>query len=242
MKKIISIMLILALSLTGCTVVGIGISSKEGSGKAETKTFNLTDFEKISASHVFEVIIEKSDEFNVEVTYDDNLAEYIQVKEKGDTLKLDMDNKYNYNNVKVKAIIKMPDIYGIKGSGVTSFELKEGFQFDHDFDVDLSGVSKLSGKIKTGDIKIDISGCSNVTLKGTGKDLSCDISGVSGAQLEDFEVDNADIEISGSSNCVISTDGKINVDASGTSTLKYKGDATIESLDVSGVSDVEKIK
>jgi len=108
--------------------------------------------------------------------------------------------------------------------------------------MDFSGVSRITGKIKTGDIDIDLSGCSKVTLEGAGKDLSCDISGVSTVDLADFPVDNADIEISGSSKSIISTDGKIKVDASGTSTLKYKGDATIESLDVSGVADVKKIE
>ncbi|WBW98387.1 head GIN domain-containing protein [Oceanirhabdus sp. W0125-5] len=242
MKKIISIMLILLISLTGCTVNGVGLESKKGSGIKETKTFDLKGFKKISASHVFQVTIEKSDEFYVEVTYDDNLAEDIKVEVKGDTLKLYMDKKFNYNNVEVKATIKMPDIYGIKGSGVCDFELEEGFDFDHDLNLDFSGVSKLRGKISTGNIEIDISGCSSVSLKGSGKELSCDVSGVSDLDLENFIVDNADVEVSGSSTAEINTNGKIKVDASGTSTLKYKGDATIDSLDVSGVAKVKKIK
>ncbi len=257
MKKIISIITTLALTVTCCTLISastlkesgrsetkilINRSIITGSEKAETKIFKLENFKNISASHEFEVTIEKSDNFNVEVTYDNNLTEYLEVELKGDTLMLSLDDKHNYNNVTIKATIKMPDIYVIKGSGVTNFELKEGFEFDHDFNVDLSGVSNLSGKIKTGDIKVDISGCSKVKLEGAGKNLSCDISGVSGTDLEDFKVENAEIEISGSSNAVINTDGKIKVEASGFSRLEYKGKGEIEVSEVSGLSCVKKIK
>lgn len=106
----------------------------------------------------------------------------------------------------------------------------------------ISGVSKLSGKVRTGDIEVKLSGCGDVTLQGSGKGVSCDISGASSVDLEDFKVDKADIELSGSSDAVINTDGKIQVEASGASTLKYKGDGSIESLDVSGAADVKKIK
>ncbi|MCM1989979.1 head GIN domain-containing protein [Oceanirhabdus seepicola] len=257
MKKIISIITTLALTLTCCASVSATTAEKtgrlnlktlfnrstiKGSDNSETKTFELTDFNKISASHVFQVTIEKSNEFDVEVTYDDNLSEYLEVELKDDTLRLSLDNKHNYDDVTLKATVKVPDICEINGSGVTSFELKEGFEFEHDLYVDLSGVSKLTGKIKMGDVDIDISGCSKVKLEGSGKDLSCHASGVSGVDFEEFQVDNADIQISGSSNAIINADGKIKVAASGISKLEYKGDGTIESSGVSGLSEVKKIK
>ena len=60
--------------MTSCTVVKI-----EGSGNLIDKTFEFSDFTGIKVENGIQVDLAKSSSFNVEITADDNVMEYIEV-------------------------------------------------------------------------------------------------------------------------------------------------------------------
>jgi len=238
--KIIVAALMVALLTLGSLVGCIG-GDITGSGNLETQEFNFSDFTKVEAHNGFQVEITKSSTFSVEITADDNVHKYIEVTNSGDTLRirLELGLGRNYSSVTLRAKITMPDLYRIDLSGGSHASIT-GFSSSHDFSVELSGGSRVTGDITAGDADFDLSGGSQVDLEGSADDLVVNGSGGSQLDLEAFSVDNADINLSGGGRATVNVDGILDVDLSGGSHVEYVGEPTLGDIDLSGDSTVSK--
>ena len=59
-------------------------------------------------------------------------------------------------------------------------------------------------------------------------------------ELDNFTVNDVDIEVSGGSNAVVNMDGTLNAEVSGASSLYYIGNPVMGDIDISGASSVRK--
>jgi hypothetical protein len=66
------------------------------------------------------------------------------------------------------------------------------------------------------------------------------VSGASRSSLDDFTVNNANVNISGASTGTINLDGRLDANVSGASTLLYVGDPVMGTINVSGASTLSK--
>ena len=123
-------------------------------------------------------------------------------------------------------------------SGSSKLKLKDIKTNDADFS--LTGASDLLGDLTASDTGFILSGSSSVRLQGSGNDLMVDASGASDIELTDFPVHNADIILSGSSECEISPEGTLDIEVSSASELIYYGNASISNIDIAGGSEVIK--
>ena len=210
-----------------------------GSGNMETRTFDYTDFSRVEAQGGFNVKITESSSYSIEVTTDDNIWEYLDVSKKGDTLVIGFEWNRSYASVIKEAVITMPAIEGIQLSGGSQGDI-DGFNSSDDFSAKLSGGSGLDGIFTTGDTDLSLSGGSRITLSGSGKNLVVDSSGGSRVNLEDFPVNNADINISGGGFADINMDGILNGNLSGGSKVIYSGNPKLVDMDLSGSSTVSR--
>jgi hypothetical protein len=239
-KRIIPI--VVTLLLVVLTSLGVGGCIGEnvtGSGNLTTETRDLSDFTRLEASSGFELEVTMSDTFSIEITADDNVHEYIVVKKSGDTLEIGLRGTCFYHSVTIEAKVTMPNLYKIELSGGSQVYIT-GFSSAHDFEVELSGGSQLSGDISAGDAEFELSGGSQVELEGSGEDLAIDASGGSRLDLEDFPIDNASIDMSGGSRATINISGTLNAALSGASRIEYVGEPTLGDLEMSGESKVER--
>jgi hypothetical protein len=76
--------------------------------------------------------------------------------------------------------------------------------------------------------------------QGTGANLTSTVSGASNLDLNNFQVANADLEVSGASHAVVNPTGTLNVNASGASSVQYVGNPTLGNIQTSGASNVNK--
>jgi len=155
-------------------------------------------------------------------------------------LQIGMKNGNSYINSHLEVAITLPDIRKLGLSGASSVVIN-GFVFGHDLDVNLSGASKVYGAIETGNLDLSLSGASDVTLKGKGENLVIRASGSSTVKMDDFRVNDAKLQLSGSSNCMVNIDGEMDVQASGSSKVKYCGKGELGSIEVSGFSKVKRM-
>ena len=124
-----------------------------------------------------------------------------------------------------------------------------------DTQIQLSGVSILNMTLNTGNTNINVTGDSDIrgslnagdcrfTLQGVS---TCELTGAAGNSLISAEGDSnlnspgltlqsADVTLDGASNASIYTDGTLNIEISGASTLNYSGNPTIGKIDISGAS------
>ncbi len=256
MKKLLiallSIVLLVSLPLAGCKGL------VKGSGELKTRDFFFTDFSEVKAYDAFEVKIIYATSYNITITADDNLFEYIQVSKKGDTLRLSL-KKADYVDASAKAVITMPHLRSLSLSGaakgsIANFNTRAGLNFNisgdsslssanmivGDITLDVSGAGKMTGNLTAGDIRLKADTGSTVQLGGSANDLSCEAGGSSLLKLEAFFVRNADIKLSGESTATIKLDGKLDVDLKKGSKLVYYGDPVLGTTQISGGSTMTR--
>jgi len=191
-----------------------------GSGTLDTEKMTFTDFTIIEVGWGFEVDIDQSDSYSINITADDNMFDYIETSKTGNTLKIGLKLGYIYQNTTLKAEITMPDLYEATFSGGARGTV-EGFTSSHDFAISLSG------------------GC-NISLEGAANDLTISASGGSHLSLRDFPVHDTTVNLSGGSHATINLDGRLDGNLSGGSHLTYLGNPTTIDVNASGGSTVER--
>jgi len=210
-----------------------------GSGNLETETYAFTDFNKVEISSAFEFEIEQSSSYSIEITVDDNIMEYIQVSQDGQTLKIGLRPAIWIGSVTLKASVTMPELSGLDISGASRGTISD-FSSTEDLDIMVSGASRVTGDIVAGNVDFDISGASTVQLEGSANDMVADVSGASSFHLDDFTVNNADVDFSGASSGTVNLSGRLNADLSGASRLWYIGEPIMGNIDTSGASTISK--
>jgi hypothetical protein len=226
------------LAVSGCTPPARVVRP---SGDIVSLDKDIEDFTRVDVSHAFEVEITQGEQYAVSLTVDENVIDHLDVTKVGDTLKIGLQPMLisTMGDVTMEATITMPELKGVEFSGATDGTVN-GFESDDRLDVKLSGASSLSGDIVAGDVDVEASGASDVMLDGSGRDLNIDASGASTVDMEMFPVADARVHLSGASKAMVDVSGSLDVDASGASTLYYRGDPTMRSVDTSGASSVKR--
>ena len=257
MKKGI-IVIVVAVLLAAGVLTGCQEQVVRGSGVPATNEYNFSDFTEVEITSAIKFDIIQSGSYNVSITADDNLFDYILVSKQGTTLRIQMKRAL-YANISMKAEIAMPNLLGLHVSGASRGTVAD-FNTTEDLDIDLSGASSLelvdmvagnvdlgasgasqiTGDISAADVDIDLSGASSVQLEGSGDDTVIKASGASSAKLAGFEVNNVDVDLSGASSGTINMDGRLDADLSGASNLSYIGEPTMGNINTSGNSTISK--
>jgi hypothetical protein len=236
MKRIpIALLMILVIPIlltTSCCIV-------TGSGNPITDTFDYSDFTELEIHNGFQVEVEKSSNFSIEITIDDNLQEELVVEKSDSNLIIRLQDLKVYSSVTLIARVTMPDISRLDLSGGSQANVT-GFDLSHDLSLGMSGGSRIDGDISADDVDIDMSGGSRIELDGVADNLQADASGGSRLELGSFSVGNADIQISGGGRATINASGTLDLDLSGGSHVSYYGEPTIGSTDLSGGSTYTK--
>jgi len=210
-----------------------------GSGNLETEAYAFTNFTKVEISSAFEFQIRQSSSYSINVTANDNVIDYIQVSQDGQTLKIRVGTIRSFRGVTLKALVSMPQLGGLIISGASRGTVY-GFSSTEDVSITVSGASRVNGDITAGDVYFAISGASTVRLEGSANDMVASISGASTCNLGDFTVNNANVNVSGASTGTINLNGRLDANVNGASTLLYIGDPVMGTISVSGASTLSK--
>jgi hypothetical protein len=239
-KLILAGLLASILPLAGCGYTGPN-GAITGSGKSAVQTYDITGFDSIDAGSAFQVEIVKSDQFKVAVTADDNLFDSIVVEKRGSSLFIGTKPLSFIGRPTLKATISLPDLKGLSLSGAAQATLKS-VTSSGDVSLDLSGASIVFGQLTAkGKIGINASGAAQCSFTGSaGGDASINGSGSAFVDLPDFKLTNANVSLSGGSRATVNASGKMDIDLSGGSRLRYLGNPTINTISVTGGSTVEK--
>lgn len=239
-KRLMVVFLLAAVMLLG-GCVPFNVHTIVGSGNVVTRHEEITDFDRVQASHAFDVEIRQGESYSVIVRVDDNIVEHLRVRRRGNTLEIGLipNRNYNIREATMEAEVTMPELVGLELSGASSATIT-GFESAKKLDVDASGASHLHGDIEAGRVYIEASGASVVRLNGSGTDATVDASGASQVDLEDFPVEDASVEASGASGVTVNASGTLDVDASGASMVYYVGNPTMGRIDTSGASSIRE--
>lgn len=197
------------------------------------KEINLNGFTKIYAGERFNLVITKGDSF------------YIKVKGPSDTVNdidwnvanniLDIQYKhYVANRPKVEVIINLPILIQLNLSGAATGMINGFHDVSHVIRTVLSGGSKCTLNGTGINTQIDISGGAELNVNGISESLYGNVSG--GGKLNAYDLTSADVDIatSGGSEAKVKVVHSLSADASGGSSIYYKGNPVVKNIVTSG--------
>lgn len=232
MKKLAYLFLFTIIIATGsCNSACI-----KGSGNSKIEDRSISDFSKIEFGGSIKLTIYQDGNTSMNITADDNILKEIKTNVDGNMLKIEM--KGNYCNLQpIEIVIHTKKLEGIDGSG--SAEIISATPINSDnFDLKLSGNSKVNLNLVTGRLKTETSGSAEINLKGQAREHILDMRGSTQLSAFDLIVSDYNIESSGSSDCKINVLNTLNVKSSGASKIQYKGNPKTVNNDKSGSSDL----
>lgn len=212
------------------------------SDKVTTEQYTFSDYDMIDASSAFTVYLSFSEnEESIEIEANDNLHQYLDIKNENNTLNIGFKNNFNVRgSATLNAYVKTKNISGYIASGASRFIVENPIEGD-EISIYLSGASNFSSSLSTNRMFADLSGASDMQVSGTVNSLEIEASGASLVRDYGFETKSLIADLSGASNMQLTVKEEISIEASGASSLKYKGDAVITQQDLSGASTVRKM-
>jgi len=210
-------------------------------GEVTVNEVQFSDYSGLRVSHAFEVFVRFSDtEEKIEIEANNNLHEKIIVRKEGNYLIVKLVNHTNVKGNKIlRVYITTKNISYFDISGASTLLLENELNTPM-AKIDLSGASTFTGEIYSGELELIASGASEMALFGNTDLIDASISGSSKIGSYDLMIKHLGIRLSGASEAFLTATEVIDIKASGASTLKYKGDAIINSKDLTGASVIIK--
>ena len=140
---------------------------------------------------------------------------------------------------KLKAYVSFKDIRSLDASGASEFRI-QGTLSVNSLNVVLSGASDVTGNVRISELTINASGASDVKLTGSVKNISIDVSGASDLKGYELTVDNCKAKASGASDIMLTVNSEISANATGASSVFYKGQAVVKEVHSHGSSSIAK--
>jgi len=211
-----------------------------GSGNQVSEMRKVAGFTKIDVSGAFKIILKQDSSSTVNISTDDNLLKYVNTEVSGDKLRISTRGKNICTNGPILITIGIHHLGEIKSSGAVEVE-SAGKLITGDLSFKLSGITKVNMELDAAHVSTESSGSAEINLKGQASSHSVDLNGGGKIHAFDFVVGNYTIETSGASDCEINVLHQLNVNSSGASSIKYKGNPTSVNSDKSGISSITKV-
>lgn len=238
-KSVLAIVIGVSLFFSSCEEFGEFITP---SGNVTTQDRTVTGYHGLDVSHAFNAYVTFSEtEESIVVEANENLHSVIVVEVRNGILTVKLRDgihiRWGDNTMNVYITTGYLDEYD--ASGASDIFLNDPLIAD-DVVIDLSGASSFDGDLQVDQVVCDISGASDLNLTGTAAYMRLDASG--GSTMKDylFSVDWFDADLSGASDAYVTINERIDLQASGASDLHYRGNGQINSIDLSGASNIHK--
>ncbi|OWY21626.1 PspC domain-containing protein [Sphingobacteriales bacterium UPWRP_1] len=211
------------------------------------QNFDFADFERIEITGFFKVHIQQAPEYKVTVAGSAQDMEKVRAELDGDKLNISMGGKgwldgwhwlSNEQAELVQVYITMPNLTQLEFNGACEGNV-QGFNAENDLDLTVSGASKMNAFVKVSRIEAEITGASELTLNGSAGSALYKVTGASGLKAYSMEVTQAEVETTGASHAELTVNGEMDADATGASSISYKGAAQNVRSETSGAAAVK---
>ena len=166
------------------------------------------------------------------------MLKHLSVVKEGKTLKIGLEQGWNYQlKEPLKAEIVLPVLDALD-AGARRRPRSRDFAPSRNSSSSSTAPARSTGSIDVGDADLDVSGASRLTLIGSARAARLSASGASHLKLEDFPVQQCEIELSGASSARLASrsDRPFTARLSGASHLEGHVDAGSVSLNLGGAS------
>jgi hypothetical protein len=230
------VILLAALAVSGCGSLGPG---RTPSGTTATKRIDAAGVTRLDVAYGFDVRVSLGQPEAVTVTYDDNLADLLDVRVDGRTLRIQLQPNSNIDHrPTLRAEVTMARLEEIRAYGASTVTVASKLP-DSGLRLLVSGSSRVAADLAVDRAEATVSGSSRLELTGTANTLTAQGSGASNLELADLRLRDLDIKLSGASRGSVNVTGTIAAQVSGASKLTYTGTPQFTKRDTSGGSSIQ---
>jgi hypothetical protein len=258
-RTLFVILILLAITLSSCLKDLVCIT---GNGNKKTETRRLNTFSNIENSTSINIVYRKSDTTGITIEADENLLPYITTSTDNNTLEIKAGNGMTCLDFATQPLIKVtsPRLESIFESGSGTFTADELSGYSTSIKLSGSGnisVAKVSGTDMnillsgSGDISVNnvlcetsdlfLSGSGKISLSGQCENSHLKLSGSGQINAGTWNLNIANILISGSGDIQTSVEQSLTAIISGSGNIYLKGDPEITQT-ISGSGRIIKDK
>ena len=240
----------LVLTMYGCDENSIH-PCERGEGATVSEIRSVSNFTGIKLDVPADLYLSRGSTFSVEISAQDNILDEISTEVVGD--KLVIDNEKCFRNHKTITIeITMPEVTLLEIDGSGDIFGQDRFESDHlnlyvdgsgsiefeadadEIDIDIDGSGNITFDTEAINIETDIDGSGDLFLSGNASTHDINIDGSGDVFAFDTPVNDCYIKITGSGDCEVTVDNKLDVTIRGSGDVHYKGSPPDISVDITG--------
>ncbi len=208
-----------------------------------SERYNYRDFNELTVSGPFEVIVTQDDEYRVAIDIEDNEKKYIDILQTGSELEIRLKMRFmnwkDWRRRHKKPIvirITMPDARSFHFSEGASFEVRS---FENLNELEVSVSSAANGKLEAESaqsLTVELNSAAELTLRGDVQKMNATVS--SSGHLYGFEmkVATADVETNSAGTAEVRVKEELKARANSGGSIRYQGDAHLDADSNSGGS------
>jgi hypothetical protein len=239
MKKIVLFLFVPALVLSSCGY--FGGKKMRGDGNWTTKERSYSSFDKIEVRGGIDVYITQGDFKPIKIETDENLQEFVEISQVGNTLIIETKSGYDLDPTQdMKVRVTAPVYKEIQASGACDIISENKINSAEAIIFGVSGAGEIKIELSAPKVDVGISGAGSVSMVGETKDFNLELSGAGNAKCFDFKTETTDISISGAGEAEVFASVNLTGSISGAGSIKYKGGAK-HSVSTSGAGSVSKV-
>ncbi|MBC8110586.1 MAG: DUF2807 domain-containing protein [Verrucomicrobia bacterium] len=232
----------------------------------EKQTRTVAVFDKVNIRSAITAFIRQGSSTSVEIETDVANKDKIITEVKNGELIIRRDDQWkdwwkNNDNNKIIAYITVKDLKSLRVSGASIAKGQTAFNTNGNFELEVSGASRLSLdltakqvnaefsgashcdiKLNASEADIEVSGASHLDISGKTDRQELEVSGASHFKGNDFVSKKATIEASGASHAEVAVSEDVVVNSSGASHVDYHGSPSRAVTNASGSSKVRKVQ
>jgi hypothetical protein len=211
---------------------------------ANAQVRKVSGFNGVEISGAIDLYLSQGAEEAVAISASaDEIASSIRTEVKGETLHIYFDGKgfgwRGWGNHKMKAYVTFKTIDHIEASGACNVKITDPVKLS-DLKIEMSGASDFSGPVTVANLHLEASGASKIKVSGTAEKTLINTSGASGVSAYELKTDKCKMDASGASVIRITVNKEFVADASGGSSIYYKGTGMIRDVNSSGGATIKR--
>lgn len=217
--------------LSSLVLIGLSASAQTSQQR------DISSFTKLEVSGATSVVFTQGEPASVKVTAGESEFDNVQTTVENDVLNIRSKGTFKGP---VKVYVTGPSLKEITVSGASKVSIPDTLKAES-LEINATGASSVKGIVKTSSVSVSASGASGVELAGITKASQSTISGASVFKAYDLLSENTRITTSGASSAKVYASQKITADATGSSSVKFKGNPEDVSAEASTSSSIARV-
>jgi len=199
---------------------------------------SVSGFTSLDIGGAFKIYLSQGDQEKLVIEADKEEIGEIVTEVVGNKLTISTKAGWGERFHEMSIYLTFKNLEYIDFSGAVEVVCENALSFK-DLEMDVSGAAEIDMELMADRFEAEFSGASEIDFRGKCKSGYFELSGASEFNAEGLEFEDLSIELSGASDAKVFATNKLNIDASGASSIRYKGNPPDISIDESGASSIK---